>query len=188
MSNQLEYIRIQSGTMGFPGGAVVKNLPANARDTGGAGRIPGSGRSPGVGNVSPLQCSCLENPIDRGAWCAAVRRITKSWTRLSTHAQSGASKVLDHSSDYDHLSSQFSNSSYSSLLDLPAVPQQGSSDPLKKALSAHPQDLPNTPILAFQIFRKEPVLSSDLHSLLLLLCSCRMDLFALSHTNFYITA
>ena len=67
MSNQLEYIRIQSGTMGFPGGAVVKNLPANARDTGGAGRIPGSGRSPGVGNVSPLQCSCLQNPRDGGA-------------------------------------------------------------------------------------------------------------------------
>ena len=78
MSNQLEYIRIQSGTMGFPGGAVVKNLPANARDTGGAGRIPGSGRSPGVGNVSPLQCSCLENPVDRGAWWAAVHGVAES--------------------------------------------------------------------------------------------------------------
>ena len=49
-----------------------------------------------------------------------------------------------------------------SLLDLPAVPQQGSFDPFKKALSAHTQDLPNTPILAFQIFHKELVLSSDL--------------------------
>ena len=50
---------------GFPGGSVVKNLPANAGDT---GSIPGWGRSPGEGNGNPLQCSCLENPMDRGAW------------------------------------------------------------------------------------------------------------------------
>ena len=50
--------------MGFPGGSVVKNLPANAGDT---GSIPGSERSPGGGNGSPLQYSCLENPMDRGA-------------------------------------------------------------------------------------------------------------------------
>ena len=49
---------------GFPSGSVVKNLPANAQD---AGSIHGSGRSPGVGNVSPLQYSCLGNPMDRGA-------------------------------------------------------------------------------------------------------------------------
>ena len=66
MSTQLEYIRIQSVTTGFPDGAMGKNLSANARDTGGAGSIPGSGRSPGVGNVNPLQYSCLENPMDRG--------------------------------------------------------------------------------------------------------------------------
>ena len=56
--------------MGFPGGAVVKNLPANARDPGDAGSIPGLGRSPGVGNRNPLQYSCLENSMDRGAWWA----------------------------------------------------------------------------------------------------------------------
>ena len=50
--------------MGFPGGSVVKNPPANAGD---AGSIPGSGRSPGVGNGNPLQYSCLENLTDRGA-------------------------------------------------------------------------------------------------------------------------
>ena len=50
---------------GFPSGSVVKNLPANAQD---AGSIHGSGRSPGVGNVSPLQYSCLENLMDREAW------------------------------------------------------------------------------------------------------------------------
>ena len=44
---------------------MVKNLPANAGDT---GSIPGWGRSPGEGNGNPLQCSCLENPMDRGAW------------------------------------------------------------------------------------------------------------------------
>ena len=50
------------------GGAVVKNLPASARDARDMGSIPGSGRSPGVGNGNPLQYSCLENFIDRGAW------------------------------------------------------------------------------------------------------------------------
>ena len=50
--------------MGFPGGSVVKNLPANTGDT---SSIPRLGRSPGGGNVNPLQYSCLENPMDRGA-------------------------------------------------------------------------------------------------------------------------
>ena len=50
--------------MGFPGGAVVKNLPANAGDTGDVGSVPGSGRSPGVGNGNLLQYSCLENSMD----------------------------------------------------------------------------------------------------------------------------
>ena len=48
--------------------SVVKNLPANAGDTRETGSIPGSGRSPGVGNGNPLQYSCLENLMDRGAW------------------------------------------------------------------------------------------------------------------------
>ena len=58
---------------------MVKNLPANAGD---ADSIPGSGRSPGGGNGNPLQYSYLENPMDRGAWQAAVHRVTKSRTRL----------------------------------------------------------------------------------------------------------
>ena len=57
--------------MGFPGGAVVKNPPANARDV---GSLPGSGRFPGGGNGNPLQCTCLENPMDRGTWLAIVHR------------------------------------------------------------------------------------------------------------------
>ena len=65
---------------GFPGGSVTKNLPANAGDAGGAGSIPGSGRSPGVENGNPLQYSCLENPMDRGAWWAVVHGVTKRRT------------------------------------------------------------------------------------------------------------
>ena len=53
---------------GFPFGTVVKNLPANAGDARNEGSIPGSGRSSGVGNGNPLQYSCLENSMDRGAW------------------------------------------------------------------------------------------------------------------------
>ena len=59
---------------GFPGGSVTKNLPANAGDT---GSIPGLGRSPGGGNGNPLQYSCLEIPLDRGDWRAAVHGATK---------------------------------------------------------------------------------------------------------------
>ena len=55
--------------MGFPGGSVVKNLPANAGDT---SSIPGLERSPGEGNVNPFQYFCLENPMDRGACWAMV--------------------------------------------------------------------------------------------------------------------
>ena len=61
---------------------VVKNLPANAGDIRNMGLIPGSERSPGGGHGNPLQCSCLENPMDKGAWRAAVHRITKSQTQL----------------------------------------------------------------------------------------------------------
>ena len=61
---------------------VVKNPPANAGDLRDVGSIPGSGRSPGKGNANPLQYSCLENLIDRGAWWATVYRVAKSWTWL----------------------------------------------------------------------------------------------------------
>ena len=69
--------------MGFLGGSVVKNLLANAGDAADAGLIPVLGRSPGGGNDNPLQYSCLENPMARGAWRAAVHAVTKSQTRLS---------------------------------------------------------------------------------------------------------
>ena len=56
---------------------MVKNLPANAGDIRNVGFIPGSGRSPGGGNGNPLQYSCLENPMDRGAWQAAIHSIAE---------------------------------------------------------------------------------------------------------------
>ena len=62
---------------------MVKNLPANAGHGRHVGSIPGSGRSPGGGNSNPLQHSGLENPMDRGAWWAAVPGVAKHWTRLS---------------------------------------------------------------------------------------------------------
>ena len=61
---------------------VVENLPANAGDIRDGGTIPGSGRSPGGGYGNPLQYSCLENPMDRGAWRAIVHSVAKSWRRL----------------------------------------------------------------------------------------------------------
>ena len=69
--------------MGFPGGSVVKNLPANAGDAADAGLIPVLGRSPGGGNGNPLWHLCLENPMDRGAWQATVHGVAKSQTRLN---------------------------------------------------------------------------------------------------------
>ena len=57
-------------------------MPANAGDIRDTGSIPGLGRSPGGGHGSPLQCSHLENPMDRGAWRATVHGVTKSQTQL----------------------------------------------------------------------------------------------------------
>ena len=59
---------------------VVKNLSANVGDIRDAGSIPGSGRPPGGGNGNPLQYSCLENPMHRGVWQAAVHGVAQSWT------------------------------------------------------------------------------------------------------------
>ena len=64
----------------FPGGSEVK---ASACKVGDLGSIPGLGRSPGERNGNPLQYSCLENPMDRGAWWATVHGVAKSQTQLS---------------------------------------------------------------------------------------------------------
>ena len=75
--------------MGFPGGSDGKESACNSGDL---ALIPGSGRSPGEDNRYPLQYSCLENPMDRGAWQAAIHSVKKSRTRLkglSMHVQGG---------------------------------------------------------------------------------------------------
>ena len=77
---------------GFPGSIVVKNLPANAEDSRDVGLIPGSGRSPGGGHGNPLQYSCLENPMGRGAQQATVQGVAKSQTRLSN----STTKLIRH--------------------------------------------------------------------------------------------
>ena len=77
---------------------MVKNLPANAGDSGDVGLIPESGRFPGEGNGNPLQYSCQENPMDRGAWQGTICAWgLKSLTRLNQHQpmiESGLSRLL----------------------------------------------------------------------------------------------
>ena len=92
--------------LGFPGSAVVKNLPADATDL---GLIPELGRSLGVGNVSSLQDFCLKNPIDGEAWWAIIHRVTKSWKWLSdwththTHTHTPSAKKIVNQSMQDLL-------------------------------------------------------------------------------------
>ena len=62
---------------------LVKHLPTNAGDIRDAGWIPGLGKYPGAGNGNPLQCSCLENPMDRKAWWTTVQGVTMSQTQLN---------------------------------------------------------------------------------------------------------
>ena len=72
-------LNVFSRVLGIPRVSVVKNLPANV---GNASSIPGLGRSPGGGNGNPLEYSCPEKPMDRGAWWATVHRVSNSQTRL----------------------------------------------------------------------------------------------------------
>ena len=69
--------------MELPWWLSCKASACNAGDAGDSGLIPGSGRSPREGNGYPLQCSCLENPMDRGAWWATVHGVAKSQTLVS---------------------------------------------------------------------------------------------------------
>ena len=76
----LEFYSWTNRVMGFPGGSDGKESACNA---GNPGLIPGSGRSPGKRKDNPLQYSCLENSMDRGACPATIRGVPKSWTQLS---------------------------------------------------------------------------------------------------------
>ena len=72
---------------------MAQRLKASTRNAGDPGLIPGSGRSPGEGNGNPLQYSCLENPMDGGAWWATVHGVAKSQTRLSDITSSSEERV-----------------------------------------------------------------------------------------------
>ena len=73
-----EIWRNKMASQGFPNGSVVKNPPANTGASRDMGLIPGLGRFPGGGNGKLIQYSCLENPMDRGAWQAAVHGVSES--------------------------------------------------------------------------------------------------------------
>ena len=75
---QISYCSGLETVVDFPGGTVVKNLPTSAGDPRDMLSIHGSDRSPGGGNGNPLQCSCLENTMDRGAWWAAAYGVAQS--------------------------------------------------------------------------------------------------------------
>ena len=97
---------------------MVKNPPANTGDERDAGLIPGFRRSPGGGNGNPLQYSCLENSMDRGAWCATVHGVRKSQAWPSTHAHT-------HTHTHTHMSGSLLGDLHVSsrvLLELTLVP------------------------------------------------------------------
>ena len=85
--------------MASPVALVIKNPPANAGNSRDAGSTPGLGRSPDEGHGNPLQSTCLENPMDIGAWWATVHGVAKSWTCLSTHKQVIWLKTCSHKSE-----------------------------------------------------------------------------------------
>ena len=94
---QLSSSSSSMGHEGLPRWSVVKNLPANAGEVRDTSSIPGWGRSPGGGHSNPLQHSCLDNPMDRGAWCATVHGVASQMRLkgLSTHT------VNDHHTQTD---------------------------------------------------------------------------------------
>ena len=98
--NELILCVSPSAFQGFPDGATGKESTCNSGDTGDMDSIPGSRRSPGVGNGNPLKYSCLGNPMDRGTWWATVHGDVKSQTQLSnwahthTHTPKGQRRVI----------------------------------------------------------------------------------------------
>ena len=116
--------------LGFPSGSANEESTCNAGDT---GSIPGSGRSPGVGNGYPLQHSCLENPMGRGAWCAIVHGVTKSWTRLSDFhwRLSGKKNSPANAGDLGHTGL---------IPELGRSPGEGNGNPLQCSCLENPMD------------------------------------------------
>ena len=111
---------------------MVKNPPANAGDAKDTNSIPGSGRSPGEGNGNPLQYSCLDNPMDRGAWRATVLGIAKSQTRLkqlsTQHTHMGSKVGFPGGSDSKKICLQCKRPGFSPMVR--RSPGEGDGNPL----------------------------------------------------------
>ena len=90
----LKIVVVGFGTGGFPGGASIKNLPANAGDIRDEGSIPELGISPRGGHGNPLQYSCLQKPMDRGALWVTVHRNIKSRTRLNRFSTCASNRII----------------------------------------------------------------------------------------------
>ena len=88
--------RNTASALGLPGHMAAKTPPASVGAAGDVGSIPGSGQSPGERNGNPLQCSCLEKPVDRGAWWATVHGVTENETRLKRSNMSNLTCYSDH--------------------------------------------------------------------------------------------
>ena len=98
--DSVDYSSTPSGAVhGLPWWLSGKESACNAEDSGDAGLIPGSGRSSGGGHGNPLQYSCLENPMDRGAWQATVYSIAKSQTQLSASGMYNDRSILEEYAD-----------------------------------------------------------------------------------------
>ena len=127
--------------VGFPDSSAGKESNCNAGDTGDAGLIPGSGRSPGKGNGNLPSYSCLENLMDRGTWWAIVQRVTNSptWPSVQASSRKGIQsyqnkiryRVLEGTPKREGL--------WSIMVSLPRVP---SSSPANiRAVSSHPHEV-----------------------------------------------
>ena len=115
---------------------VVKNPPASAGDIRDAGSIPGLGRSSEGGNGKPLQYSCLENPMDRGAWRATVQGVKKSQTRLShTHTHTHTHTRTNLGASHVVLMLKEPTSQCGRLKRRSLIP--GSKDPLGEGMATH---------------------------------------------------
>ena len=124
--------------MGFPDGSEVK---ASACNVGDLGSIPGSGRSPGEGNGNPLQCSCLENPRDGGAWWTAVYGVAQSQTRLKQLSSSSSRWLKRGFPDGSEVKASAHNAGDPGLIPGSGrSPREGNGNPLQYSCLENPMD------------------------------------------------
>ena len=134
---------------GFPGDSVVKNLPANAGDTGDEGLIPEMGRSPGEGNGNLLWYSCLEKPMDRGTWWATVHGVAECGTWLM-----GWACMQSHIKDWSSNSTANDAVLARDLFDIKLHPSVATKPFIRASLSASCLKLSVWTLLTFFFFPK----------------------------------